>query len=260
MKNIGIGVSLAALLAVPAIAQTPEQLGREVAAEASRRASGYGDMSAKLRMVNRNNRGNERVRELDVLTMEVPAEGTRTLIRFTSPADLRGTALLTADNADGSSDQWLYLPALHRVKRIGGAARSGSFMGSEFAFEDISAVELDRYMYRLADTDSLRGLPCWVVERKPTETSSQYARQLVWFDQAAYRVLRIEFYDRTGVLLKTLDLRGYRLHADHFWRPDQMKMSNHRTGGSTLLEWSDTEFGVGLEPRDFTPSRIGRRA
>jgi outer membrane lipoprotein-sorting protein len=253
--------SILALLAfAPAIAQIPDDPGREIAVEASRRASGFQDLSATLRMTVRGANDAERVRELTIKTLEVDQAGERTLVRFEAPRDLRGTTLLTVNHGDGSSDQWLYLPALRRVKRIAGSSQSGSFMGSEFAYEDIGTMEPDRYSYRLIETDTQDGVPAWVVERRPKNASSLYLRQLVWFDRQEYRVLRIDFYDRSDVLLKTLILRRFRQHGGRFWRPDEMEMTNHQTGASTTLEWSDFVLGAGLETREFESNRLRRGA
>ncbi len=239
-------------------AQTSEDRGHEIALEANRRATGFGDLSATLHMIVRNGRGTERVRELAIKTLEVDDEGQRTLVRFEEPRDLRGTALLTVGHGDGSSDQWLYLPSLQRVKRIAGASRSGSFMGSEFSYEDVSAMQPDRYTYRLIATDTLEGMPALIVELRPIDPSSQYSRQLVWFDESEYRVLRIDFYDRGDILLKTLTLNGFRKYGNRFWRPDVMEMVNQQTGASTALQWSNLVLGTGLDPRDFDPKRLGR--
>jgi outer membrane lipoprotein-sorting protein len=239
-------------------AQTPEGRGPEIAAEADRRATGFSDLSAELRMVIRGGRGEERTRELTIAVLNVAGGEERTLVRFDSPRDLRGTALLTVTAAEGSNAQWLYMPALRRVNRLAGATRTGSFMGSEFAYEDIGAMAVEQYTHRLVKTDTLDGHAAWVVERRPKDASSLYSRQLVWFDQQEYRVLRIDFYDRDHVLLKTLRLRNFQQYEGQFWRPDEMVMLNHQTGASTLLEWRAYVFGAGLTRRDFEPNRLDR--
>ncbi|KPK57901.1 MAG: hypothetical protein AMS21_11025, partial [Gemmatimonas sp. SG8_38_2] len=121
-------------------AQTPEDTGRDIAVEADRRARGYHDFTARLTMVLRNRDGKEKTRELRVMGLET-ADGDRTLVVFDFPRDLQGTALLTISRIGESDDQWLYLPALKRVKRIAASNQSGSFMGSEFAYEDIGSQE-----------------------------------------------------------------------------------------------------------------------
>lgn len=241
-------------------AQTPEDKGHEIALEASRRASGFGDLSATIRMIVSNGRGGERERRLSIKTLEVDGDGERTVVRFEEPRDLRGTALLTVNRSDGSSDQWLYLPALRRVKRIAGSTQTGSFMGSELSYEDIRAMSVERYAYRLIRSDTLDTTPVWIVERRPRDPSSQYSSQLVWFDKKEYRVLRIDFYDRHDALLKTLTLSDFRQYDGRFWRADRMNMVNHQTGASTALHWSETEFNTGLAPRDFEPQRLRQGA
>ncbi len=258
MKHTAMLALLPLTLGLVDSPQTPEDKGIEIALEANRRATGFGDLSSTVHMVVRNGRGGERVRELTIKILEVDGDGERTMVRFEEPRDLRGTALLTVDHGDGSSDQWLYLPALHRVKRIAGATQTGSFMGSEFSYEDIRAMEVNRYTYRLIRSDTLDSMPAWLVERRLKDLSSQYSRHLVWFDESEYRVLRIDFYDSDDRLLKTLTLGDFRQYEGRFWRPQRMEMVNHRTGASTVLTWSTPAIGTGLDERDFEPRQLQR--
>jgi hypothetical protein len=237
---------------------SPENRGRDIALEADRRGSGYGDLRARLTMVLRNRHGDERTRQMRIRVLEGTAGGDRTLLVFDRPRDLSGTALLTHANPDGGDDQWLYLPALKRVKRIAASGQSGSFMGSEFAYEDIGSQEVEKYRYRFHGEDTLDGEHSLVVERVPLDGGSGYSRQLVWFDSEAYRVLQIEYYDRRGDRLKTLRLHGYRLYVECLWRPDVMEMVNHQTGKSTTLTWEEYEFDTGLRERDFERGALGR--
>jgi outer membrane lipoprotein-sorting protein len=208
-------------------------------------------------MVLRNRHGEERVRQMRIRILEGMAGGDRTLLVFDRPRDLSGTALLTHANPGASDDQWLYLPALKRVKRIATSSQSGSFMGSEFAYEDIGSQEVGKYRYRFHGEDTLDQQACLVVERVPLDSSSGYSRQLVWFDREAYRVLQIEYYDPDGDRLKTLRLRGYQRYDQH-WRPDEMEMVNSQTGKSTTIVWQEYEFDSGLSERDFDRSALHR--
>jgi aldehyde:ferredoxin oxidoreductase len=98
-------------------------------------------------MILRNKRGQESKRELEIRTLEVKDDGDKSLTVFHTPRDVRGTALLTYSHGVDPDDQWLYLPALRRVKRIASNNQSGPFMGSEFAYEDLSSQEIDKYTY-----------------------------------------------------------------------------------------------------------------
>ncbi len=234
--------------------------GQEIAVEIDRRRSGFGDYRASLTMVLRDRSGDERTRELLIRGIELE-NGERTLMQFETPRDLRGTALLTFTNRDRDDDQWLYFPSLKRVRRIASGARSGSFMGSEFAYEDVASDEIERFDHRYVRTETVEGVDggaAVVVERTPRDDESAYARQLVWVHAEGYRPLRVDYYDRKDRLIKTLTFSGYREHDGGFWRPARMEMVNHASGRTTLLLWSEYEFATGLIEADFDPRVLGR--
>jgi outer membrane lipoprotein-sorting protein len=239
-------------------AQTAEESGLAIAREAGRRSSGYADYTARLTMTLRTRDGRQRLREMRVSGLAVNGDGERTLIVFEEPRDLQGTALLTFSHPQESDDQWLYLPSFKRVKRIAAGNRSGSFMGSEFAYEDIGSVEVEKFTYRYVGDETLDGEETFVVERYPVDSSSGYSRQTVWVDRQEYRPLRIDYYDKNGELLKTLRFVGYRHIAGAYWRADEMTMINHQTGRKTTLTWSDYAFDMGLGARDFSPNGLAR--
>ena len=247
-----------ALLPPDARAESPEERGLAIAQEADRRDSGWGDSRAALRMILRNRHGQESLRQLDVSFLEVAQDGDKSLGYFHEPADVKGTALLTHSHKTETDDQWLYLPALKRVKRIASADKSGAFMGSEFAYEDLSSQEVEKYTYKHVRDEALDGQECFVIERYPVSKYSGYTRQVVWIDKEGYRTLRIEFYDRKESLLKTLAFTRYSLHLDKYWRAERMLMENHQTGKSTVLEWSAFRFRTGLKDSDFTQEALRR--
>ncbi len=131
-------------------------------------------------------------------------------------------------------------------------------MGSEFAYEDITSQEVEKYTYRFLREEELDGVPTFVVERDPVDENSGYTRQVVWYDQEEYRVLKVDFYDRRDDLLKTLTYSGYHQYLDRYWRADEMHMVNHQTGKSTTLVWSDYRFQTGLSERDFDQNALRR--
>lgn len=243
---------------LPGAAQTAEERGRAIAVEADRRVRGYGDYSARLTMVLKTRDGGERSREMRIRGLELEGHGEKTLVVFEKPRDLAGIALLTFTRPEARDEQWLYLPALKRVKRLASGDRSGSFMGSELAYEDVGSQEVANFTYRYLRDDTIAGAAAFVVERRPLDRKSGYSRQVVWVDQAEYRPLRILYYDRSDKLLKTLEFADYRQHDGSHWRAGRMVMANHQTGRSTLLVWTDFEFGTGLRERDFDPAALAR--
>ncbi|MEH6467080.1 MAG: outer membrane lipoprotein-sorting protein, partial [Porticoccus sp.] len=155
-------------------------------------------------------------------------------------------------------DQWLYLPALKRVKRISSRNKSGPFVGSEFAFEDFTASELNKFTYTYLKEEACGDLKCDVVERIPRYENSGYTKQIAWVDTTDYQIRKIEFYDRRGSLLKELKFGDYRKYADAYWRSHRLVMKNMQTNKSTDLVYGEYKFGVGLTDNDFVKGRLSR--
>ena len=246
-----IVIMLAGLLFLGVSSVSSEHKGLAIAEEADRRDRGWGDSRADAIMVLRNRQGQESTRKMRLRWLEVDADGDKVLVVFDRPKDVKGTALLSHTHSITPDDQWLYLPALKRVKRIAAANKSGPFVGSEFAYEDMVSHEVPKYTYKWLRDEALDGVETLVVERYPAYEHSGYTRQIVWIRGDIYRPARIEFYDRKNELLKTLIVRDYRRYLDRYWRPDHMEMINHQTGKSTRLTWSNYRFKTGLSERDF---------
>jgi hypothetical protein len=247
-------------IATSSSAQSPEARGRDVAEEADRQDFGWQDNATNMLMVLRNRSGEESTRELSRQALESTDDdrGDKSIIVFHAPRDIQGTALLSHTRILQPDDQWLYLPALRRVKRISSANKSGPFVGSEFAYEDLVSQEVDKYEYRWLRNEPCGDLECAVVERYPRYENSGYTRQVVWWDTVEYRVQKIEFYDRKDTLLKTQTNTGYQLYNGEYWRPDSMLMVNHQNGKTTELVFDGWTFTNGAVENDFTASRLRR--
>lgn len=258
MKRLLPTLLLLSLLPLSAFAETAEEKGLAIAVEADKRDLGWGDSRADMQMILRNKQGESSEREIRVRTLEVEGDGDKSLTIFDHPADVEGTAFLSYTHATEPDDQWLYLPALKRVKRIASANKSGPFMGSEFAFEDISSQEVEKYSYKWLRDEALDGMDCFVVERIPRYEHSGYTRQVVWIDMEHYRPQKVDYYDRKGAHLKTLTFHEYNQYLDQYWRADRMEMVNHLNGKSTTLKWGNYEFGNGYTERDFDQNTLKR--
>ena len=258
ISGLAVAVLLGLMPAQTSLAQTPEEKGLEIAKEADLRDTGWGDMKANMIMLLLNKRGDASSREMRLNSLEVTGDGDKSLTTFDTPKDVKGTAFLSHTHVTGADDQWLYLPALKRVKRISSNNKSGPFMGSEFAYEDLTSQEVDKYTYKYIEDDTANGLQCFVVERYPMDKKSGYTRQVAWIDQEEYRPQRIVFYDRKGSLLKTLEYAEYQQYQDKFWRAHSMEMKNVQTGKRTKLTWSDFAFGNELDDGDFDKNALKR--
>lgn len=237
---------------------SPEEQGLAIATEADKRDTGFGDFTASMIMELYNRRGDMVSRKIDVSTLEVEGDGDKSLSVFNEPADVKGTKSLTHSHGLEPDDQWLFLPALKRVKRISSKNKSGPFMGSEFAFEDIGSQEISKYNYKLIGEETLDGMDTYVVERRPEYKHSGYTKQVAWIDKQELRALKIDFYDRKDSLLKTLTNTGYTQYLDQYWRPSNMEMVNHQTKKKTILKWENYQFQTGLRARDFNSNSLTR--
>jgi len=242
-------------------AETPAQKGLKVAQAADASDAGFSDFTANMVMTLKNRAGKTSRRDIRIKTLEGKNDGDKSLSLFDKPADVKGTAMLTFSHGLKADDQWLYLPALKRVKRINSRNKSGPFMGSEFAFEDLSSQEVEKYKYKYLREEACgegNQWKCHVIERTPAYKYSGYTKQVVWLDSQAYRPTKIMFYDRKNALLKTLVQTGYKVYAGKHWRPTMMNMQNHQSGKSTILQWTNYKFKTGLSPRDFNKKSLAR--
>ncbi len=249
---------LLACLPVCADDATSEETGLKIAQDAHAREKGFSNFTAQQTMVLRNKHGQESQRQLRVKVLEVPEDGDKSLFVFDQPRDVKGTALLIHAHRESADDQWLYLPALKRVKRISSSNQSGSFMGSEFAYEDLTPQAVEKFTYRYLRDEACGDLTCTVTERFSVDKKSGYRRQVVWRDKDELRVWKVEYYDRKNSHLKTLTLENYAQYLARYWRAGQMTMVNHLTGKSTVLTWTDFEFQTDLDDRDFTRTGLRR--
>ena len=241
--------------------ETPEaQKGYDLSARADRTDNGFGDSRVSARMVLTNRAGQQTVREFSFQTLEKENEdvGDKSLVVFNSPRDVEGTALLSHAKILDADDQWLYLPALKRVKRISSKNKSGAFVGSEFAFEDFTITELNKFTYLYVGEEEFDGMTTDVIERFPRYENSGYTKQKSWVDQEIFQVRKVEFYDRKESLLKTLILSDYREY-DGVWRAHSLKMTNAQSGKETELVYDDFSFKNDLDAKDFEQGVLARQ-
>lgn len=250
-------------------AQAQELSGKKIAKLVDQADSGWQDEEARALMTLYAADGRSVSRRLRSRSLEVANDGNRNLVIFDQPLDVKGTVFLTHTHDAGNDDQWLYLPAIKRTKRISSSNRSGPFMGSEFAYEDISSEEVSRYRYdglhsglcsgeqttegKVEGNNS--GLQCYIYNRYPVDKSSGYTRQIMHVDKEHYRIMRVDYFDRKNSLQKTLKREKYR-QVGQFWRAKHWVMQNHLNNKKTIVEWGDWQFSSGFGKRDFEKSAL----
>ena len=235
-----------------ALALTPEERGLKIAQDAEKANDGFRSESSSMEMVLINAQGDKTTRRMASQVLEVSNDGDRSLITFEWPADVKGTRMLTWSHKSKTDDQWLYLPSLGRVKRISSRNKSGSFMGSEFAYEDLGSQETEKYTdYKYLGDATVDGRKTWKLHRVPTERRSGYSKQIVWMDPVYQNALKIEYYDRKGELLKTMTLSGYEKLNQKYWRAARIDVINHQTQKKSSLTWAKRRLGADVDDTEF---------
>jgi outer membrane lipoprotein-sorting protein len=224
---------------------------QELAQKSDDAQAGFEDARSNMKMTLINANGQTRDREMKMQVLE-GKEGDKSLMEFLSPADVKGTKFLNYQHVNKDDDQWLYLPALKRVKRIASKNKSGAFMGSEFSYEDLSAFNVDKYTYPEgeAKVSELDGKKVYLGESIPISKYSGYTRLLSWIDAQTYLIQKIEYYDRKKELLKRAIFSDYK-QIDGVWRVGKIVMSNVQNDKKTILIWSDERIKTGLKDKDF---------
>jgi outer membrane lipoprotein-sorting protein len=258
--------SLALLLAaaiglapLPALAETPT--GRQIMEWVDERDDGDNGTS-DLKMILIDKRGKERVREIRNFTKD-KGEDNLGIMFFLAPADVKNTGFLTYDydEPDKDDDQWLYLPALKKTKRIAGGDKSGSFMGSDFTYSDMSSRVLDNYTYKLLKEGDVDGAPVWIVEAIPNEKEIKetgYTKSVLFVHKDTNVVVRSKIWVKKGKRNKYMEASDLQL-IDDIWVPTRLSMTTKKgkqTLHKTVIEVSDTQFNQDLDEQMFSVRRL----
>ncbi len=223
----------------------------ELAQKSDDAQSGFKDAVSQMSMILVNASGQKRERLMKIKVLE-GKNGDKSLMEFLSPADVKGTKFLNYEHVNKDDDQWLYLPALKRVKRIASKNKSGAFMGSEFSYEDLSTFNVKKYTYPKGEvkTGEFDGKKVYLGESKPVSKYSGYTKLLTWVDAKTFLILKIEYYDRKRELLKTAIFSDYK-KINGFWRIGKIVMSNIQNDKKTTLIWKNEQINRGLKEKDF---------
>lgn len=235
-------LALCLLLASPARAAD----SAESVIASARQAQRLDSSIQRVRMTLVARGGGERVRELE---LRVRREGDAVLsyTRFLSPADVAGTQLVVVDHPDRADEQLLYLPALKRVNRISGSARSGAFAGSDLSFEDLEVSDAADATHSLVSERA----DLWVIDTVPGASSS-YGRVRTYVSRADKLPRKVEYFDRKGAAVKTLEVLEVKT-VDGVILPSRTRIENLQKGTSTRLDLLDVRVNV---PESELPDEV----
>lgn len=259
MTRSGLVLAVSSGLALAAAGQgsaRAEDKGSEIALKVDKGYSGYKGEEADIELELIAADGAKIVRKMHEKVQEF-GKDERGVITIVWPADLKGIRLLTWSYRGKDDDQWLYLPSVQRVKRISSRGKTGSFMGSEFAYEDLVNVYwANKFTYKFVRDQKVGPRDTWVVERFPRSSDSGYSKQLTWIDKEYMLPLRIDFYDRKGQLLKSARLKNITKYNGK-WRPDRIEMENHQTGKKSNAVFKSRTMGKTVSEDEFAPGKLG---
>ena len=244
---------LAALLAAVAFAlYAQEAQSAESIVRASRDRIKADTVSTRSKMVIRAKDGSTSERLIDQYSKDGP-KGSRSVIVFQQPAGVAGTRFLTMENPGSADDRWIFLPGLGKVRRIAASEGSGSFMGTDFSYDDISSAsrgaELDSHT--LLREEDFGGSACYVIQSVPKDSSYQYSKMIQWIAKDNNAAVKIELYDRRNTLVKTTEMSGIKDIQGRF-PATIIKMTTHAAGTNTTITTEIVKYDDPIPERVFT--------
>ena len=198
-----------------------------------------------------------RIREIVSYRLDKSGGETANMIRFLDPEDIAGTGLLSIDQADGSTDQWLYLPALDRVRRISGDRKGGRFVGSDLYFEDLQERKPSKDRHRILGKQAENGILCDVLESIPVDSGeSVYKKRISWIDPATYIVQRVDYFEQDiRTPSKRWLLRGKKRNQG-YWTLTDSRMIDLASGHETRLVIDVALYDQKLPAKLFTSQSL----
>ena len=207
------------------------------------------------------NRGNTRIRQVVVATRKF-GDVTKTLMRFTSPADVQGTSILIYDYEDKGDDMWIFLPSLRRVRRIVSTEKGNSFMGSEFSNADMSRPNIDYFTYKLLGSETINGKDCWKIEAvaisRDVENENGYFKRVSLIEKSTHLMQRSELFDRADRPLKVHILSDYRKQPNGKYFAFSMEMQNVRSNRRSEMRIDKFQLGSNLDENSFAVANLDR--
>jgi hypothetical protein len=179
----------------------------------------------------------------------------RAVIVFQEPASVKGSRFLTIENQGRDNDQWIFLPSLGKVRRIAASEGSGSFMGSDFSYDDISSADrkADLDNHKILREEKLRDRDCYVIESSPKDSNYQYSKMIQWIEAGNFVTYKVELYDKRGTMVKLLEILGLR-EVQGRLAPIVTKMTTIAAGTSTSLNVSLLKYDDPIPEGVFTAS------
>jgi hypothetical protein len=182
---------------------------------------------------------------------------SKTILRFTAPAEVKGVALLIVNHPDRASDQWMWTPALERDRRVAFQDRSSRFFGTDFSFEDLEERDVNQFDYKLLGDDTAAGVACWKLESRPKQTkSSQYTSSQLWIRKDNYVVVRIDNQQKDK-LVRRIEYANVE-NVQNIWTPKRLEVTDFGRNSHTVLSIDNLRYDTPMKDSDFTVESLRR--
>jgi len=250
-------IILMAVLIMAATLSAQEITGLKIIENVYNRSTGE-DQEGDLTMSLINSRGDERVREIKQYLIEF-GDMEKKIMFFISPADVRNTSFMnwSYDEVGKDDDQWIYLPALKKVKRISSDSKSDYFMGSDFTYDDLGDRHPSSDTHKLLREETLDGEDCYVVESIPEEDEYMYSKTITWIIKDKWIGKKKEFYDEDEDFLKTLTVNETKVIKDYMVIT-LSEMHNVQKDHRTIMKLDNVEIDTGVADNKFTERMMKR--
>ena len=247
------GILISSLIfGTQAIAE-PSLTADQIFTEVEKRVSTH-DEAASVKMVIFDANGSKKERELEI-KRKADGRGQKVMVKLESPADLRGTSLLSVSDGP-QEDQWLYLPSSKQTRRILSSKKSNSFLDSELTFEDLGTGSGKKFSSTVAREDVVGKRKFAVIESKPRSGDSSYSKILTWVSKDFFLIEKIEYYDMGGKLLKVSLLDKYKKYGTNSWRAQRIQVRNMQTKRATVMNLSKLEVNKGLDDHELSQTAM----
>jgi|AntAceMinimDraft_14_1070370.scaffolds.fasta_scaffold17867_2 hypothetical protein len=204
-------------------------------------------------------KGNVRIRTVSNASKTF-GDVSKTIIKFISPADVKGTGMLIYDYKSKDDDMWVYLPSLKKTRRIVSSQKAASFMGSEFSNSDMSKPNIENFNYKNIGTETINGNACYKIEAecKTSDISKieKFSKKISYIEKQNFLTYKTDFYNKEGVLFKTIQISDYKKQSDGKYQAFKMTASNHKTSRKSVIIIDSFNSNSLLKESDFTTSQL----
>src|SRR5215471_6312478 len=250
--NRALSIFIALVLLAPGVAA---QDARSIVQEAQKRSNSKSQRyEGTLQVID----SKSKISEKRWLFERIGSHGnSKSVLRFTAPAEVKGVALLIVNHADRSSDQWMWTPAIARERRIALQDRSTRFLGTDFSFEDLEERDVDQYDFHFVGEETIDGAPCWRIESRPRQTkTSQYTLSHIWIRKDNYVAAQYENFVKDQLVrrLHATDIQN----VQNIWTARALEMTDLRRKSRTILRMQKLEYNLPMKDDEFTVQALRR--